>query len=69
MFIRPEGHDDCCTSTGIHDCLTFGKGELDHYGFWEIPCGECARAHEKQFPEKGPCWPHAPLIEEFTYEI
>ncbi len=57
QFIRPEGHG-CDISTGIHDCLTFGTGKLDGSGFWEHPCEECARAHEQQFPEDGPCWPH-----------
>jgi len=56
-FVRPEGHD-CHVSTGIHVCLTFGTGELDDNGFWEFPCYECAREHEKQFPECGQCWPH-----------
>lgn len=57
VFIRPQGHR-CLISTGIHDCLTFGTGKLDTNGFWEHPCGLCARAHEKQFPEGDPCWPH-----------
>jgi len=56
-FVRPEGHD-CHVSSGIHDCLTFGTGELSDSGFWEHPCYECAREHERQFPECGPCWPH-----------
>lgn len=56
-FVRPEGHT-CSVSTGIHDCLTFGTGELCDNGFWEDPCWECAREHEKQFPKCGPCWPH-----------
>lgn len=53
------GHEDHKCSTGIHDCLTFGWGELDAFGFWEFPCGECARHHEQQFPQDGPCWPHS----------
>jgi len=57
-FVRPKGHENCNASSGIHDCLTFGNGKLDNNGFWENPCGECARAHEEQFPEDGPCWPH-----------
>ena len=57
-FVRPSGHD-CSTSTGIHDALTFGTGRLDVHGFWEHGCHECARAHEQQFPEDGPCWPHS----------
>ena len=58
-FVRPEGHE-CHVSTGVHECLTFGTGELDANGFWEVPCGDCAREHETQFPECGPCWPHTP---------
>jgi hypothetical protein len=56
-FIRPQGHE-CHVSTGIHGLLTFGIGELDEHGFWENSCYECAREHEKQFPECGFCWPH-----------
>lgn len=58
-FVRPAGHK-CKVSSGIHDCLTFGYGELDYNGFWEHGCYECARAHEQQFPNDGPCWPHTP---------
>jgi len=57
-FIRPPGHEKCSVSTGIHDCLTFGRGKLCDSGFWLEPCAECARAYEQQFPEEGPCWPH-----------
>ena len=56
-FKRPKGHQ-CKVSTGIHDCLTFGTGELNDNGFWEHSCEACARAYEQQFPEDGPCWPH-----------
>lgn len=49
----------CNVSTGIHDGLTFGMGELDHNGFWEHPCYECARKWEKAHPECSPCWPFA----------
>ena len=56
-FVRPAGHE-CLVSTGIHECLTFGTGHLDENGFWSAPCFDCARAHEEQFPECGPCWPH-----------
>lgn len=60
QFIRAKGHEHCKTSSGIHECLTFGNGELDGFGFWEKGCYECAREFEKQFPEHGPCWPHTP---------
>jgi hypothetical protein len=57
-FKRPEGHEKCHSSTGIHGPMTFGSGELNEYGYWENPCYECARAFEKQFPKYYPCWPH-----------
>jgi len=47
----------CKISTGIHDGLTFGSGELDDCGYWEHPCYDCARAWEKEYPEDAPCWP------------
>lgn len=34
---------ECACSTGIHEGLTYGSGELDDYGYWEFPCWECAR--------------------------
>jgi hypothetical protein len=51
-------HSKCCWSTGIHDCLTVGRGKLDEYGFWEIPCPTCARRYEAENPHKCPVWPH-----------
>jgi len=50
-------HPHCKISTGIHEGLTFGKGELDDMGYWEFPCNECARENERLFPEDGKCWP------------
>lgn len=52
----PCGNLDCSVSTGIHDGLTFGSGELDHYGFWEKPCAAYARAAEAKdnIPAGGP---------------
>ena len=47
----------CKVSTGIHNGLTFGQGRLDSYGYWQFPCWECARRHERFYPEDGPCWP------------
>lgn len=57
VFVRPAGHE-CSTSSNIFEILTFGTGVLDANGFWEHGCYECARSHEEQFPEDGPCWPH-----------
>lgn len=51
------GNWSCDISTGIHDGLTFGRGELDEHGFWQTPCAPCARAYEKNYPESAPCWP------------
>ena len=55
---KPCGHDDCAVSTNIADQISFGRGELDFNGFWEIPCGICAREWEKNHPEDS-CWPLA----------
>lgn len=58
---RPCGNPKCSTSTGeILDCLTFGSGELSYSGYWEKPCGICARAHEAKYPDDGECWPFKP---------
>ena len=57
------GNSDCCVSTGIHEGLTFGRGELDDLGYWEIPCGICAREWEEKYPEDAPCWPFPPKEE------
>lgn len=57
--LRPCGHQDCSVSTGEHDGLTFGRGQLDNHGYWEIPCGICARAAEQATPGLV-AWPFAP---------
>lgn len=46
------GIKDCGCSTGIHDGLTFGRGELSGNGFWEIPCRVCAIAHDAEQKER-----------------
>jgi len=58
------GHHDCRISSAMDDSLTFGRGELDDYGYWEIPCPVCARAWEKDHPEDGPCWPYTKEVRE-----
>ena len=58
-FVKPAGHT-CTASSGIHEGITFGTGDLDYYGYWEHPCGECARAWEEQYPKDGPAWPFDP---------
>lgn len=56
------GNPHCSISTGIHDGLTFGSGELDDFGYWSRPCDPCARAWERAHPEDGKCWPFARAI-------
>lgn len=59
------GNPDCGVSTAMDDVtLTHGRGELDDHGFWEIPCGPCARAGEARSPEHGERWPFAPTGRE-----
>ena len=62
MFIRPQGHDKCCTSNGIQGDVTHGSGKLDNHGYWEFPCYECAREWERQFPMNGFAWPFSKEI-------
>ena len=57
---RPKacGNADCGVSTGFAgEELTFGRGDLDDYGYWSEPCDPCARRHEREHPEDGACWP------------
>ena len=54
------GNQGCGVSTGIHEGLTFGSGQLDFNGYWENPCPTCARKHEEKHPEDAPCWPFVP---------
>ncbi len=61
---RPCGNHDCGVSSGIHEGLTFGRGELDTLGFWAVPCDTCARDHERECPEAGPCWPFSDSFDE-----
>lgn len=46
---KPCQNPDCSCSTGIHEGLTFGSGELDEHGYWEKPCRICAVEHDKAF--------------------
>jgi hypothetical protein len=56
----------CGVSSGeIFDCLTFGSGKLSFSGYWEFPCGICARAWEKDHPGE-----HAwPFTDEYLAEL
>jgi len=60
------GHKDCTVSIGIHDGLTFGRGRVDDYGYFEFPCYVCARENEKidKVP-LGAYWPF-PMKKEKT---
>jgi len=46
-----------CHASSFEDIPTFGSGELDEYGFWEKPCGICARKYERLTGIKS--WPFA----------
>lgn len=46
--VPPCGNPKCSCSTGIHDGLTFGSGELSTGGYWQFPCYVCARAWDAE---------------------
>jgi hypothetical protein len=50
-------HLKCAVTTTISGHFAFGSGVLDEFGFWENPCYDCARDHEKRYPNDGACWP------------
>ena len=51
-------HSKCCASTGVHEGLTFGQGELDRNGYWSVPCEVCARSAEhRDGVPVGSYWP------------
>lgn len=53
---RPDCN--CSCSTGAHDELTFGYGNVSFHGFWQFPCSPCARWHEKRDGKPvGTYWP------------
>lgn len=47
----PCGNPDCSCSTGAHEGITFGHGELDEHGYWEFPCRVCAEAEDKRMDD------------------
>ncbi|MFA5025042.1 MAG: hypothetical protein WC503_00845 [Candidatus Shapirobacteria bacterium] len=54
----------CYVSTSIDEVtLTFGRGELDEWGFWEIPCEICAQNHKKAYPNDL-VWPDKDICDE-----
>lgn len=54
---RPCGRADCGTSTAIdEETLTYGRGKLDDYGYWEFPCRICAKAFGDLDPARK-VWP------------
>lgn len=54
---RACGTPDCGVSTAIDDeTLTFGRGNLDEWGYWEFPCAACAAAYQEKDPKR-PVWP------------
>lgn len=59
------GNPKCGVSNVGLALTTFGRGELDDYGYWQYPCSACARAFEKLHPKHGSCWP-PPAIKNFN---
>lgn len=57
LKLKTGKHLKCGVSTTISGSFSFGNGECDENGFWENPCYECARNHEKRFTDDGACWP------------
>lgn len=55
------GDETCSVSSGICGAITFGRGELDDYGYWEEPCGVCARAWEDDHPGQF-AWPRKRIL-------
>jgi hypothetical protein len=61
---RPCGHASCGISTSIDDVtLTFGRGDLDEFGYWKIPCAICAEAWQKDHPDQ-PVWPRKDAVKQ-----
>jgi hypothetical protein len=46
------GNALCAKSTGIHDGITCGSGELEEFGYWEKPCRICAEAFDRDAPKR-----------------
>jgi hypothetical protein len=44
-------NNQCGSSTGIHEGLTFGSGKLNEFGYWSKPCQICARDWDARRPE------------------
>lgn len=51
MIEQITDHSKCKFSTGIHEGITAGQGELDIYGFWEFPCEQCRREMAEKLGE------------------
>jgi len=51
------GDPNCKASSDMNGDPTFGKGELDDWGYWEEPCSICARKWEELNPGQI-AWPH-----------
>lgn len=51
------GRADCSASTSIDDVtVTFGRGNLDDFGYWQFPCVICAANFQKAYPYRS-VWP------------
>ena len=48
---EPDFGEECCASTDIAGCASFGTGKLDFNGFWEFPCQTCLDEWNTRFNE------------------
>jgi len=60
------GNPDCACSTGIHEGLMFGSGELSRNGYWSNPCHACARANDARQKESRASYARRLLAWGFT---
>lgn len=47
-------HSKCGISMTICERFSLGQGNLDEFGYWEIPCEECAKEFREELKEKFP---------------
>jgi hypothetical protein len=57
------GRAECKSSVSFKKEATFGTGNQNSYGYFEVGCEPCARAHESSNPNVT-CWPYHQEEEE-----
>lgn len=58
------GNDSCGISSGICGAITYGSGEQDDNGYWDVPCSVCSLTASLRPVRKGATkydvWPEPP---------